>query len=88
MRRKDREVTDPAKIQDIMERCTCCRVGFNDDGEVYIVPLNFGYKISDDKYTLYFHATGKKDWEFNPMMLKMVAVFKLEVSKLSCKEHA
>lgn len=156
MRRKDREVTDPAKIQDIMERCTCCRVGFNDDGEVYIVPLNFGYTKTDDKYTLYFHgaaagrkydlaqakpsvgfemdtnyllhtadvacefsarfqsiigngifsivedpaekleglklvmlhATGKKDWEFNPMMLKMVAVFKLEVTQLSCKEHA
>lgn len=159
MRRKDREVTDPVKIQDIMERCTCCRIGFNDDGEVYIVPLNFGYKISDDKYTLYFHgagagrkfelaqakpyvgfemdtnyllhtsgedpsvacnytarfqsiigngtfsvvedeiekreglqlvmlhATGKKDWDFNPMMFKMVTVFKLEVSKLSCKEH-
>lgn len=156
MRRKDREVTDPAKIQDIMARCTCCRIGFNDDGEVYIVPLNFGYTKTDDKYTLYFHgaaagrkydlaqakpsvgfemdtnyllhtadvacefsarfqsiigngtfsivedpaekleglklvmlhATGKKDWEFNPMMLKMVAVFKLEVTQLSCKEHA
>ncbi len=36
MRRKDREVTDPAKIQDIMERCTCCRVGFNDDGKALL----------------------------------------------------
>lgn len=159
MRRKDREVTDPVKIQEIMEHCDCCRIGFNDDGEVYIVPLNFGYKKVEDKYTLFFHgagagrkyelaqakpnvgfemdtnyllhtngesadvacnytarfqsiigngifsivdndaekleglqllmfhATGKKDWDFEPMMFKMVTVFKLEVTKLSCKEH-
>lgn len=156
MRRKDREVLDPEKIQDIMQRCECCRIGFNDNGEVYIVPLNFGFINDNGKYTLYFHgaaagrkydlaqakpnvgfemdtnyllhtadvacefsarfqsiigngifslvedeaeklhglqtvmyhATGKKDWEFNPMMVKMVAVFKLEVTQLSCKEHA
>lgn len=43
MRRKDREVTDEARIDEIISRCTCCRIGFNDSGEVYIVPLNFGY---------------------------------------------
>lgn len=159
MRRKDREVTDPVKIQDIMQRCDCCRIGFNDNGEVYIVPLNFGYTKADGKYTLYFHgagagrkfelaqanpavgfemdtnyllhtngespdvasnytarfqsiigngifsivkddaekleglqllmlhATGKNDWEIEPVMFKMVTVFKLEVTQLSCKEH-
>lgn len=62
MRRKDREVTDPVKIADIVDRCTCCRIGFNDDGEVYIVPLNFGYEIKDGTYVLYFHgaAEGRK----------------------------
>lgn len=29
MRRKDREVTDPALIQDIIQRCEVCRIGFN-----------------------------------------------------------
>ena len=43
MRRKDREITDEAKIDEIISRCNCCRIGFNDSGEVYIVPLNFGY---------------------------------------------
>lgn len=56
MRRKDREVTDFMKISDIISRCTCCRIGFYDDGEVYIVPLNFGYKIKDNVYTFYFHG--------------------------------
>ena len=158
MRRKDREVTDPTKIADIITRCTCCRLGFNDDGEVYIVPLNFGYAVKDNTYTFYFHgakqgrkidliaknpeigfemdtdhavyshggsetacdytarfqsiigngivtiitdtqekklglsllmehSTGKREWDFDDKMFNAVTVFKLEVTKLSCKEH-
>ncbi len=62
MRRKDREVTDPAKIKDIIESCHCCRLGFNDNGKVYIVPMNFGYEETGDKRTFYFHsaAEGRK----------------------------
>lgn len=56
MRRKDREVTVPMRVADIVSRCTCCRIGFCDDGEVYIVPLNFGYEIKDDTYVFYFHG--------------------------------
>ena len=155
MRRKDREITDPMKIADIINRCTCCRIGFYDDGEVYIVPLNFGYACSEGRYTFYFHGaaegrkieliqknpdvgfemdtgyalkeadiacgysarfqsvigngvmeivtnmeekkeglrllmehnTGKREWEFDEKMLNAVTVFKLEVTKMSCKEH-
>ena len=62
MRRKDREITDKIKIDEIMKQCHVCRVGFNDDGKVYIVPLNFGYEIKNDRYILYFHSAkqGKK----------------------------
>ena len=56
MRRNDREVTDPAQIADVVSRCTCCRIGFCDNGEVYIVPLNFGYAIEDGTYVFYFHS--------------------------------
>ena len=56
MRRKDREITDSMKIEDIISRCTCCRIGFNDDGTIYIVPLNFGYQAKDDSYIFYFHG--------------------------------
>jgi len=155
MRRKDREVTDVAKIEETLAQCTCCRVGFCDDGEVYIVPLNFGYEKQDDTLTLWFHgaaegrkydlicqspqvgfemdtayklneadvacgfsarfrsiigngrmtvvedaaekqhgltlvmehATGKRDWAFDEKALAVTAVFKLEVTQLSCKEH-
>ncbi len=56
MRRKDREVTDKVKIEELIEKCHCIRLGFYDKGEVYIVPLNYGYKFLDDTYTFYFHG--------------------------------
>ena len=155
MRRKDREVTDPKRIADVISRCSCCRIGFYNDGEVYIVPLNFGYEIKDGTYIIYCHGakegrkidltqknphigfemdtdyalneadiacgysarfqsiigngvvsivseleekkrglsllmehnTGKREWNFDEKMLNEVAVFKLVVSKMSCKEH-
>ena len=56
MRRKDREVTDPEKIADVIDRCVCCRIGFNDSGSVYIVPLSFGYERAGDTFVFYFHS--------------------------------
>ena len=158
MRRKDREVTDPRRIADIISRCACCRIGFCDEGEVYIVPLNFGYQAKDNTYVFYFHGAkegrkidlllknpkvgfemdtdfavyakeksdaacnytarfqsiigngivsmvseleekklglsllmehnaGKQEWNFDERMVNAVAVFKLEITKMSCKEH-
>lgn len=155
MRRKDREVIDVEKIENIIKKCYCCRIGFNDNGKVYIVPLNFGYKRNGNCYTLYFHGAkaGKKfelslmspevgfeldtgyqlktaniaceysafyqsiigngkicviddyeeklkalnlimehntkieDWKFNKNLINSVAVFKIDVTDLSCKEH-
>ena len=43
MRRKDREVTDPDKIREIIENSEILRIGYYDSGEIYIVPVNFGF---------------------------------------------
>lgn len=56
MRRSDREIKDKNKIKDIISACHCCRLGLNDNGNVYIVPLNFGYTENNGKYTFYFHS--------------------------------
>ena len=56
MRRKDREVTDSKKIEEILEACDCCRIGLVDGAEAYIVPLNFGYERIDGRFILYFHC--------------------------------
>ena len=56
MRRKNREVTDRARIEEIIRSCHVCRLGFVDDGRAYIVPMNFGYVEEDGKYVFYFHS--------------------------------
>lgn len=56
MRRKDREVTDIAEIKEILDMCKTCHVAMVDEGEPYIVPLSYGYKIEENSLTLYFHS--------------------------------
>ena len=56
MRRKDRAVTNPVKIKEIVAACTCCRLGLCDGERAYIVPLNFGFMEKDGHYTFYFHS--------------------------------
>lgn len=56
MRRKDREITDTNKIREVIASCYCCRLGLNDEGKIYVVPLNFGYTERNGKYTFYFHS--------------------------------
>ena len=56
MRRKDREVKDFDRIAEIINGCDCCRLGLVDEGEAYIVPMNFGFDTADGKLNLYFHC--------------------------------
>lgn len=56
MRRKDREVTEPSELLEIIDDCMICRVAMQDGQGLYIVPLNFGYEFVDGKLTLYFHS--------------------------------
>lgn len=56
MRRKDREIADPRTIREVIDRCYCCRIGFWDQGEVYIVPLSFGYEETEGVLRFYFHG--------------------------------
>ncbi len=155
MRRSDREVTDPARINEIIRSCDCCRLGFVDGNCAYIVPLNFGFTEVDGKRIFYFHGAkvGKKidligtnssvgfeldtnhavnqgekacnysfrfqsiigkgtamlvddvcerkkalehimrhysdreEWAFTDVEANLIAVIKMEVTELSCKEH-
>jgi hypothetical protein len=56
MRRNDREITDSEQIKSFISAEKIMRIGFIDNGEVYIVPVNYGYSVDDDKYTFYFHG--------------------------------
>lgn len=59
MRRIERQVTDPAVIRECLQESEYMSIAFYDNGEIYVVPVNFGYVIEEDKYTLYFHGAKK-----------------------------
>lgn len=63
MRRKDCEIKNEQEIIEIIKKCDVVRIGMIDeDGYAYIVPVNFGMEIQNEKCFLYFHSamTGKK----------------------------
>lgn len=55
MRRSEREITDPAVMEDVPLKATVCRLGLCDDEQPYVVPMNFGY----ENRTLYFHSASE-----------------------------
>ncbi|SNU06959.1 hypothetical protein SAMN06297422_10979 [Lachnospiraceae bacterium] len=153
MRRNDREITDKALIEQFIAKEQIIRIAFNDNGDLYIVPVNYGYIYENEKYIFYFHGakagrkyklsksspnvgfeidgvyelleadvacdysakfqsvigtgrlsiveddeekikglntfmnhiSGKSEWSYSKEMVDAVAVFRLEVDKLSCK---
>lgn len=153
MRRNDREITDKKMIEQFIADEQIVRVAINDNGDIYIVPVNYGYTLIDDKYSFYFHGakagrkfelskskpsvgfeidgkykliegekacdfsadfrsvigtgtlqlvegrdekiqglntimkqtTKRAEWDYSNEMLEAVAVFRLDVDKMSCK---
>ncbi|MBQ9898332.1 MAG: pyridoxamine 5'-phosphate oxidase family protein [Ruminococcus sp.] len=56
MRRADREITDISAIDDFLSRERILRVAFHDAGDIYIVPVNYGYVRNGDSCTFCFHG--------------------------------
>ena len=57
MRRKDREVTDPAALRQIIRDCPVIRLGLTDGSPYpYIVPMNFGYEFAEGEIYFYVHS--------------------------------
>ena len=54
MRRKDRAVTDPVEIVDIMSRCEVLHLAIVAEPAPYLLPVNFG--MEPDGMTLYVHG--------------------------------
>lgn len=71
MRRNDREITDHHIIEAFIKREQIIRIAFYDNGDIYIVPMNYGYIYENEKYIFYFHGA--------------IAGRKYELAKLSPK---
>jgi nitroimidazol reductase NimA-like FMN-containing flavoprotein (pyridoxamine 5'-phosphate oxidase superfamily) len=52
MRRTEKEIKDRKKIEEIIEKTTCCRIGLVDGSNPYIIPVNF---VVNNNH-LYFHS--------------------------------
>ena len=153
MRRSDREIIDKSTIEEFIQKEQIIRIAFYDEGDIYIVPVNYGFRKEGDSYAFFFHGaragrkyeltkaspkvgfeidgkyelleaeiacdfsakfqsvigtgtlslveekeekiiglnclmkqtTNKTEWEYSDAMLNGVAVFRLDVEKMSCK---
>jgi len=61
MRRKDREISDIAEIEEVIRNSDVCRVAFANNDLPYMVTMNFGYCNKGGR-RIYFHCAtrGKK----------------------------
>ena len=67
MRRARRQITDPAEVRALVERCRTVRVGAVDEDGVFVVPLSFGHEWVEGHLVLYLHsaAEGRKAAAFS-----------------------
>lgn len=56
MRRNDREVTDLKEIEAILRECKTCHLAMTDNGMPYVIPISYGYELSENTLTLFFHS--------------------------------
>ena len=60
--KREARVTDPKQIRHILDTAKVLHLGLAVDNEPYVVPMNYGYTMEDEKLTLYLHSAvrGKK----------------------------
>lgn len=56
MRKSLREISGHDDLDHILKACDVCHLGLSDNGQPYVVPLNYGYEWSGSRLTLYFHC--------------------------------
>ena len=56
MRRKDREIQDLEQLESILKECSVVRIAAQDEDGLFIVPVNFGYRLEGEKLTLLIHS--------------------------------
>ena len=54
--RREREVTNPAQILDILNRAKIVHIGLVDGDEPYVLPMNYGYTMEEGKLVVYLHS--------------------------------
>ena len=62
MTKRERQVTDPEQILEILDKGKVLHLGLCVDNEPYVVPMNYGYTMENGKLAVYLHSAvrGKK----------------------------
>ena len=56
MLKREREVTDESAIREILARSMVLHLGLSDEGQPYVLPMNYGYVYEEGRLTLYLHG--------------------------------
>lgn len=56
MRKREREITDVKEIRSILDSCKILHLGLSDEGQPYVVPLNYGYVLENNMLIFYLHG--------------------------------
>ena len=62
MTKRELQITDEGHIRHILDTAKVLHLGLAVDNEPYVVPLNYGYVMEEDKLVIYLHSAqrGKK----------------------------
>lgn len=85
MRRKDREITDFEVIRQIIDTCAVIRIGLSDPEDPlypYIVPVNFGYTVDNQKQVRFFIHGARAGRKFELMQKTECCSFQMECDTL------
>lgn len=77
MRRSEREITNKEAIEEFIAEEQILRIAFYDDGDIYIVPINYGYLYENGKYSFYFHGA-KAGRKFELSKSKPIVGFEID----------
>lgn len=56
MRKSEREIREFDQIVDVLARCDTLHLGLAGEDGPYVVPVSFGFEVSDGALSVYFHG--------------------------------
>ena len=59
MTRREQQITDINEIIKILDKSKVLHLGLVDGDEPYVVPMNYGYIMEDEKLTIYLHCANR-----------------------------
>lgn len=56
MRKREYEITDEGVLREILDKSKTIHLGLSDDGQPYVVPMNYGYTLENGTLIFYLHG--------------------------------